>query len=158
MLKINQIKLPVGQSEQQLEKKIRKILNLPKTESFTYEIIKKSLDARKKPELFYVYTVHVTVHNEPKVKKKIHQSSVSVVTESEYQFPVSGEENLSARPVIVGAGPAGLFAAYQLTEAGYQPIVSGRKMSNTSGTQADCSRNPMCSSVKVVPVHFPMEN
>ena len=126
MLKINQIKLPVGQSEQQLEKKIRKILNLPKTESFTYEIIKKSLDARKKPELFYVYTVHVTVHNEPKVKKKIHQSSVSVVTESEYQFPVSGEENLSARPGIVGAGPAGLFAAYQLTEAGYQPIVLER--------------------------------
>ena len=126
MLKINQIKLPVGQSEQQLEKKIRKVLNLPKTESFTYEIIKKSLDARKKPELFYVYTVHVTVHNEPKVKKKIHQSSVSVVTESEYQFPVSGEENLSARPVIVGAGPAGLFAAYQLTEAGYQPIVLER--------------------------------
>ena len=126
MLKINQIKLPVGQNEQQLEKKIRKILNLPKTESFTYEIIKKSLDARKKPELFYVYTVHVTVHNEPKVKKKIHQSSVSVVTESEYQFPASGEENLSARPVIVGAGPAGIFAAYQLTEAGYQPIVLER--------------------------------
>ena len=118
MLKINQIKLPVGQNEQQLEKKIRKILNLPKTESFTYEIIKKSLDARKKPELFYVYTVHVTVHNESKVKKKIHPSSVSVVTESEYQFPVAGKENLSARPVIVGAGPAGLFAAYQLTEAG----------------------------------------
>ena len=40
MLKINQIKLPVGQNEQHLEKKIRKILNLPKTESFTYEIIK----------------------------------------------------------------------------------------------------------------------
>ena len=93
MLKINQIKLPVGQNEQHLEKKIRKILNLPKTESFTYEIIKKSLDARKKPELFYVYTVHVTVHNESKVKKKIHPSSVSVVTESEYQFPVAGKEN-----------------------------------------------------------------
>lgn len=126
MLKINQIKLPVGQNEQQLEKKIRKILNLPKTESFTYEIIKKSLDARKKPELFYVYTVHVTVHNESKVKKKIHPSSVSVVTESEYQFPVAGKENLSARPVIVGAGPAGLFAAYQLTEAGYLPLVLER--------------------------------
>ena len=107
MLKINQIKLPVGQNEQHLEKKIRKILNLPKTESFTYEIIKKSLDARKKPELFYVYTVHVTVHNESKVKKKIHPSSVSVVTESEYQFPVAGKENLSARPVIVGAGQIG---------------------------------------------------
>ena len=126
MLKINQIKLPVGQNEQHLEKKIRKILNLPKTESFTYEIIKKSLDARKKTELFYVYTVHVTVHNESKVKKKIHPSSVSVVTESEYQFPVAGKENLSARPVIVGAGPAGLFAAYQLTEAGYLPLVLER--------------------------------
>ena len=48
MLKINQIKLPVGQNEQQLEKKIRKILNLPKTESFTYEIIKKSLEEKNR--------------------------------------------------------------------------------------------------------------
>lgn len=48
MLKINQIKLPVGQNEQQLEKKIRKILNLPKTESFTYEIIKKISGRKKK--------------------------------------------------------------------------------------------------------------
>ena len=49
-----------------------------------------------------------------------------MVTESEYQFPVAGKENLSARPVIVGAGPAGLFAAYQLTEAGYLPLVLER--------------------------------
>ena len=57
MLKINQIKLPVGQNEQQLEKKIRKILNLPKTESFTYEIIKQTMVEFFSFRIFSVFLV-----------------------------------------------------------------------------------------------------
>ena len=57
MIKINQIKLPAGHKEKELEGQIRKILRLSDKDSFSYEILKRSLDARKKPNLFYVYTV-----------------------------------------------------------------------------------------------------
>ena len=55
MIKINQIKLPVTHSDEALKKKIIKMLKLNAKTGFTYRILKKSLDARKKPELFYTY-------------------------------------------------------------------------------------------------------
>lgn len=156
MIKINQIKLSAGHKEQALKEQIRKILRLSEKEHFSFEIVKRSLDARKKPNLFYVYTVHVKVDKEAKVLRKVHNPSVSVVKEISYGFLPEGSQtntkfletntaetnrlssctnftdrqNLRHRPVIVGAGPAGLFAAYQLTEAGYAPIIleRGRKV------------------------------
>ncbi len=159
MIKINQIKLPVGHKEKELKVQICKILCLAKKEEFTYEIVKRSLDARKKPNLFYVYTVHVKTDKEAQVLRKVHNPSVSAVKEVSYRFLPDGSQtnikclgsadsegvshkmhsaemkglsaqNLQHRPVIVGAGPAGLFAAYQLTEAGYAPTIleRGRKV------------------------------
>lgn len=125
MLKINQLKLPAGHSRQELTEKIAKILKL-KPESFSYEIIRQSLDARKKPELFYVYTIHVKAENESIILKRIHNPSVSKVKEVHYHAQITGTEILPCRPVIAGAGPAGLFAAYQLSEAGYAPVVLER--------------------------------
>ncbi|MGN0416275.1 MAG: FAD-dependent protein [Agathobacter sp.] len=150
MIKINQIKLPVGHKEKELKGQIRKILRLSDKDSFSYEILKRSLDARKKPNLFYVYTVQVKVDREAQVLKRVHHPSVSIGREVSYAFPSSdgqdrnadqktagaktnssfskteGTNKLQQRPVIVGAGPAGLFAAYQLTEAGYAPVILER--------------------------------
>ena len=64
MIRINQLKLQIPHTEEALEKKIQKTLHLKKGDSFTYRIHRQSLDARRKPELFYVYTVDVTVANE----------------------------------------------------------------------------------------------
>lgn len=126
MLKINQIKLPVGHSDKELKERIRKELRLSANDSFSYEIVKRSLDARKKPQLFYVYCVQVNVEKEAAVLKKIHNNSVSIAKDVHYCYPKSGSDKLRHRPVIVGAGPAGLFAAYQLAEAGYAPLVFER--------------------------------
>ena len=152
MIKINQIKLPVGHKSKELREQIRKILRLSGKEDFFYEIVKRSLDARKKPNLFYIYTVHVKVNKEVQVLRKVHNPSVSVAKEISYSFlpdesqtlsddcrkdtagtkktspcsDITGRDKLHHRPVIVGAGPAGLFAAYQLTEAGYAPIILER--------------------------------
>lgn len=126
MIKINQIKLPVGHKEKELSNQIRKILRLSEKDAFSYEIMKRSLDARKKPNLFYVYTVQVKLDREAQVLKKIHNPSVSVAKENAYSFQTAEGKQLLHRPVIVGAGPAGLFAAYQLTEAGYAPMIIER--------------------------------
>ena len=126
MIKINQVKLPVGHSKQALEEKIRKTLHLSPKEPMTYHIMRRSIDARKKPELFYVYCVYVEVKNEQKITKRMKPSIACIVKEQTYAFPKPGMQPLSTRPVIVGAGPCGLFAAYQLTLAGYAPLILER--------------------------------
>jgi hypothetical protein len=126
MIKISQIKLPVGHSTKELEGKIRRELKLSSKENFSYEIRKRSLDARKKPDLFYVYTVYVSTKDEQRIIKKSHNNQISKVNEQPYILPEAGTKKLSHRPVIVGAGPAGLFAAYLLTNAGYAPLVLER--------------------------------
>ena len=126
MIKINQLKLPVGHSQKDLEDKIRKTLRIPSKETFHYEVMRRSLDARKKPSLFYVYCIYVTIRQENSIVKKLHQPSVSLVTETGYRFSEMGQERLNRRPGIVGAGPCGLFAAWQLTLAGYAPLILER--------------------------------
>ena len=130
MIKINQIKLPVTHSDEALKKKIIKMLKLNAKTGFTYRILKKSLDARKKPELFYTYSVAVeiedTKNSEEAIVKRAASSSVLIYKEKEYRIPAHGNISLDRRPVIAGAGPAGLFCAYILAEAGFRPIVIER--------------------------------
>ena len=99
MIKINQLKLPVGHSQKDLEDKIRKTLRIPSKETFHYEVMRRSLDARKKPSLFYVYCIYVTIRQENSIVKKLHQPSVSLVTETGYRFSEMGQERLNRRPV-----------------------------------------------------------
>ena len=126
MIRINQIKCPIPHKESDLTDKIKKILHLKSKEPITYEIVKKSIDARKKPELFMVYSVNVKHEQEDLILKRNKSSSVMRVKEEKYCFPAVGSKKLKHRPIIVGAGPAGLFAAYQLALCGYAPIVIER--------------------------------
>lgn len=126
MIQITQLKLPYCHSAADLENKIRKTLKLSEKQKFTYKIVKKSMDARKKPELFWVYTCQVACEKEEAIFKKVKNASVSLVKPKIYHIPKSGEECLEHPPLIIGAGPAGLFAAYILAEAGYHPILIER--------------------------------
>lgn len=125
MIRINQIKLPVGHSQKELSDKVKKKLKLH-NDDFSISIIKRSIDARKKPELFYIYSLAVDVKKEKQFLKKIKDSSVCIYKKSRYNLPDKGEKILKNRPVIIGAGPAGLFCAYILTIAGFCPIVFER--------------------------------
>ena len=91
MIRINQLKLQIPHTEEALEKKIQKTLHLKKGDSFTYRIHRQSLDARRKPELFYVYTVDVTVSNENAVLKHC-KGNIQKVEEKHYQIPSHGTE------------------------------------------------------------------
>lgn len=126
MIQITQLKLFYHHSSVDLEHKIRKTLKLSANQKFTYQIIKKSIDARKKPELYLVYTVHVSCENENTIVKKAKSNSISIVKEKTYQIPKQGELSLDHPPLVIGAGPAGLFAAFLLVEAGYSPILIER--------------------------------
>lgn len=76
MIRINQIKLPVTHDTVQLEQKIKKALKLKADTPFQYQIVKKSIDARKKPDLFYVYSVDVETADDQKILKKVNNNNV----------------------------------------------------------------------------------
>ena len=126
MIQITQLKLSYFHSTVDLENKIRKTLKLPQNQSFTYKIVKKSIDARKKPEIYSVYSCYVSCDNEASVVKKVKTSSVTLVKPKNYILPDAGEEIMKHAPLIIGAGPAGLFSAFVLAEASFHPILIER--------------------------------
>jgi hypothetical protein len=109
--------------------KAAKKLRISVNEIEEFIIKKSSVDARKKPELYLVYTVWVRTKNETKILKKIKDKNVIAITPKKYKLPPSGEEKLSARPIIIGTGPAGLFCGLMLARAGYDPILLERGLS-----------------------------
>lgn len=126
MIQINQLKLPYNHSAADLEHKIRKTLKLSGSQKFTYRILKKSIDARKKPDLYLVYSIGVSCENENSIVKKAKNASITLAKVKFYEIPTSGEQEMEFPPLVIGAGPAGLFAAFLLVEAGYKPVLIER--------------------------------
>ena len=130
MIRLNQIKLAYNHTNEQLLNKVANTLKINRSDVIDYEIIRRSIDARKKPDIFYTYSLNVTVRNEKQVLNKLiknkNNDEVQLVTDEEYVFPISGKVKMSHRPVVIGTGPAGLFCAYFLALHGYKPIVFER--------------------------------
>ena len=113
----------------QLEKKIIKLLKIQPKDLLSFSIVRRSLDARKKPALFYSYIVDVKVTNERQILQKNTLKNVAAIESKEYHFPRLQENAVSkdlARPVIIGLGPAGLFCGYYLAMQGLNPIILER--------------------------------
>ena len=130
MIRIGQLKLPCGHSRADLEKRIRKALRLREDQPLSYEIRRHSVDARKKPQLFDIYTIDADLQMGQKAEKKLaaklRSKDISVIVPERYRFPEAGKEPMRERPVVIGAGPAGLFCALMLAEHGYMPVLLER--------------------------------
>ena len=120
MLRISDIKLGTDDTESDLRKKVLKLLGVKNVKSF--EISKKSIDARKKPDIHYVYSVDVETDNEEYYAKKIKNSQI--VKKKTYEFPKCGK--IDKPVVIVGTGPAGLMCGLTLAQNGYKVILLER--------------------------------
>lgn len=123
MIRISQLKLEVPHNEKQLVSKIAKHLRIKETDILSYEIQKLSIDARKKPQIYYIYVVDVKTNNEKHILAKVKDATIQLIEKKPYVFSCTGEKMLSNRPVIIGSGPAGLFCAYMLSQNGYCPIL-----------------------------------
>lgn len=146
MIRINQIKiyndLNTIRSKEELfdvlSQKASKILKISKNDIKSLEIIRHSIDARKKPEIYDIYMIDVSLKagSEEKTVKRCKDRNVSVVSNAPYDFENSVRSSFSkvtdkldinrGRIVVIGAGPAGLFCAYMLADAGYKPLVIER--------------------------------
>lgn len=126
MIRINQLALFVGHEPDAIKKKAAKLLKVPETAVEEIVIVRRSIDARKKDHILYSYIVDVKLADKKKEAAAVKKAaSVNIKAENEeiYRYPAHGTEPLKERPVIIGAGPAGLFAALALSENGYAPIL-----------------------------------
>lgn len=126
MIQVANIKLKLDEIEQNLNQKIAKHLKIKIQDINQYTIIKKSLDARKKDNIHFIYSLKVELINEDKLLKKIKNNLYTLPSKKEYQSPKKGLEILKDCPIIIGTGPAGLMAGYILAKQGYKPLLIDR--------------------------------
>ncbi|WP_310605441.1 NAD(P)/FAD-dependent oxidoreductase [Anaerosporobacter sp.] len=126
MIKINQLKLGIEHSKELLEDKVAKTLKVSKEQIKKYRIAKRSIDARKKNEILYIYSIEVDIADEQKIVARCKNPNVVIAKNVVYQAVKDGTETMKHRPVVVGTGPAGIFCALKLAEDGFKPIVIER--------------------------------
>ena len=127
MIRVRQIKVEIkNDSFDYLQKKVLTKLKIAYRDLQEMKIIKKSIDARDKNNVLYVYEVNVKLVDEKKVLNKIKSSDVVEIQEETYKEIKKGRMLLKNRPIVIGAGPCGLFSALILAENGYKPILFER--------------------------------
>lgn len=127
MYRINQFKIKAFEGDAKLKTKLENILSSSKHKvQVTYiNIVRKSIDAREKPNIYKVYTIDFLTKEKLR-ENVIKKHKISDAHKLEYNLPQKGSAKLTKRPVVIGFGPSGMFVALILAEAGYKPIVFER--------------------------------
>ena len=126
MIRIRDIALPPEHNAHQLQFEAAQLLRVSNSKVRNLRIVRRSVDARKKPDVKIIYTIDVTVEgNESKILRASGCKRASIAPVSYYKAPKPGPAPVK-RPVVVGFGPAGMFAALILAMAGQNPLVLER--------------------------------
>ena len=126
MIRVSDIKLPVDSGEiDSLRKALSKKLRVPERDILDLRIFRKSVDARR-GSVYFVYTVDVSLKNEKRVLARSGEKGVTETPDMSYRHVGTGDIKIDSRPVVIGIGPAGLFAALALSELGFAPLVFER--------------------------------
>jgi len=128
MIKIDQLKLSIDANEKDIRFALSKKLKINEKAIIDFKILKKSIDARKKPEVYFVYSIAVTLSSADEsliLKRFKGNNSINKYEPKVYVCPKIYKPS-EDRPIIIGAGPAGLFAAYILALNDLNPVIFER--------------------------------
>ena len=127
MIRIAEIRLPLDHPPQALRTATAKRLEIPEAAIRRIDVFKRSCDARRKNAPTFIYTVDVAVDDETRLFGKfVDDPKVKPTPDMDYRFVTRAPAGLESRPVVVGFGPAGIFAALILAQMGFRPIVLER--------------------------------
>ncbi|MEY4186578.1 MAG: hypothetical protein RIT02_1612 [Planctomycetota bacterium] len=125
-LRVTNLRTPVELPETQLPDELARVFEIRRDDVPALRILRKSLDARNRQRLEFVYTLALGDDHSAHALKSRHGVTVEAWQPVNFQEPDSGHEPLPRRPVIVGSGPAGLLAGYFLALRGYKPLIIER--------------------------------
>ena len=126
MLRIHELKLPLDHKEPALRQAILKRLAIPAAQLAGFTVFKRAWDARKRDAIQLTYTIDAELQDEAAVLKRFARDPHIVPTPDMTYRPVAHAAPGAPRPVVVGMGPCGFFAALILAEMGFRPIVIER--------------------------------
>jgi uncharacterized FAD-dependent dehydrogenase len=131
MLRLNEVKLPLNHTQDQLPAAILARLDIPAAELLGFTIFKRSYDARKKSAIVLIYSLDIEVKDEAALLQRLkHDAHLMPSPDTAYKFVAHGEQpqghDGNPRPVVIGTGPCGLFAALILAQMGLRPIILER--------------------------------
>lgn len=128
MLRLTEVRIPFDHTETELISEICKKLRIPVKALLNYTIFRRGVDARKSHAIMFVYTVDFEVADEGRLLAKYAKKTwLKPTPDTSYQFVAHASEPMQApRPVIIGLGPAGLFAGLILAQSGFRPIILER--------------------------------
>ena len=127
MLRLTDIKLPLNHPEADIREAALAKLGIASLDLLSCTIFRRAKDARKKHAIMLIYTLDVEVKDEAALLKRfVKDNNVKPTPDMEYHFVAQAPATLKTRPVVIGAGPCGLFAALILAQMGFRPIILER--------------------------------
>jgi hypothetical protein len=125
MLRITELRLPLDHAPDALRAAILAKLKIAPAALEDFTVVKRGHDARKKTRIFYVYTVDAAVKGEAALLARNKDPHVRLAPDMDYKFTARAPAQF-VRPLVIGAGPCGLFAALLLAQMGFKPIILER--------------------------------
>ncbi len=131
MLRLSELRLPLDHGRDALEQEVLRCLKIPRSRLLHHQLVKRSIDARRRDRIQLIYSVDVQVDGEASLLRRIHgDRRIRVTPDTHYRFVAQAPKSIGMgseqRPVVIGAGPCGYFAALLLAQMGFRPLLLER--------------------------------
>jgi uncharacterized protein len=129
-LRVTEVKLPLDHAPEAIERAVLDRLQIGKQQLVSVTIFRRGFDARKRSDIHFIYTLDIVTSNNQQVfdlqKRGPHAGRIAQTPDTQYKFVARAPSRLFKRPVVIGTGPCGLFAALTLAQMGFAPLILER--------------------------------